>query len=147
MSDSEGAAIVPENAVEDLAYRKRRAVDGALRHCFHPSKAVAGIADQHEDTLAALSGQLRLGSREHVAWALKLAIHSTVAGRETAQLERSDECGGLCDADAGSARQLFWPSNRERAETAVLGQQGRRQVESTLSTEAAPDDERKKLAL
>jgi hypothetical protein len=147
VSDSEGAAIVPENAVEDLAYRKRRAVDGAIRHCFRPSESVAGIADQHEDALAALSGQFRLGSREHVAWTLKLAIHGTVAGRETAQLERSDQCGGLCEADAGSARQLFWTSNRERTETAVLGQQGRRQVESTLSTKATPDDERKKLAL
>lgn len=95
VGDSEGAPIVPEYAVEDLAYRKRRAVDGAIRHRLRPSETVAGIADQHEDALAALSGQFRLGSHEHVVRALKLDIYGTVAGHETAQPERSDQCRGL----------------------------------------------------
>ena len=138
---SEGTAIVSEYAVEDLAHRKRRAVDGAGRYCLSLAKPVAGIADQHEDALAALSGQFRLGGREHVVRALKLEIRGSVAGHchETAQPERSDQRRGLPFSDPLVPCQLFRSRGGEASKAAVLCEERRGQVESAFT--AAPVSE------
>jgi hypothetical protein len=147
VSDSEGAAIVPKNAVEDLPYRKRRAVDGALCHCFRPSKMVAGIADEHQDVLAAPSGQFQPASREHVVRALKLDIHGPLVSHETTQPERGDQCRGLRLSDPLAPCQLFRSRGGEASKAAVLGEERRGQVEGTLTPAPVSEHQGKELPL
>ena len=134
VGDSESTTIVPQNAIENLAHRKRRAVDRALHHCLRPSEMVAGIADQHEDALTPLSGQFPLGGREHILRTLELEVHGSFVSHETAQPESSDQCRGLRFSDPLAPCQLFRSRGSEASKAAVLSEERRGQVEGALTS-------------
>ena len=144
VGEGEGAAVVPQDRVEDFPHRYERSVDRTLGDNHRSSEAVRRVTDEHEQALTPGAVELLSSNPRHVLRSAERRLLQPFSG-SSGELEGSDERGGFGWADPGSHGEFLRQSSRQGTYRSILGKQLPSKVERAHALCAVAQNERQQL--